>query len=307
MRVLLSTQSHLVEDYLRELPIALSKRSLDAEITCEARPDTVDYIVYTPNDRLQDFTPYSKTKAVLSLWAGVDSIVNNQTLTQPLCRMVDSGLREGMREWVLGHILADHLHIRALQNVNAGEWREDLLPSLARDKSVVILGFGTLGQYVGCALRDLGFQVSGWSTTQKSVDGITSLVGDIHEAIYDKDYIVSLLPHTQNTENILDTAFFRAMKTDALFLNAGRGAVVDEMALFEAIEQGELRGAVLDVFTKEPLPNDHPFWRVDNITITPHIAAATRAHTASQVVAENIERIENGHAPLHLVDRARGY
>jgi glyoxylate/hydroxypyruvate reductase A len=97
------------DEYRDVLPAALAEAGLSARIVTEAEPAKVDYIVYAPSAPLQDFAPYTRTKAVLNLWAGVERIVGNPSLTQPLCRMVDPGLTEGMVEWVVGHTLRHHL------------------------------------------------------------------------------------------------------------------------------------------------------------------------------------------------------
>ena len=93
----------------------------------------------------------------------------------------------------------------------------------------------------------------------------------------------------------------------AVVINPGRGPLIDDAALIAALDAGQISHATLDVFRVEPLPQDHPFWAHPKVTITPHVAADTRAVTASQVIAENIRRAEAGEPILHLVDRIRGY
>ncbi|MFN3578258.1 MAG: glyoxylate/hydroxypyruvate reductase A, partial [Tabrizicola sp.] len=126
-------------EYRTALPQALAEAGISARLVTEAPPDEVDYIVYAPGAPLQDFAPYRQAKAVLNLWAGVERIVGNPTLTQPLCRMVDPGLTEGMVEWVTGHTLRHHLgmdrHI-----VNPGHVWDPTCPPLARERPVTILG-----------------------------------------------------------------------------------------------------------------------------------------------------------------------
>src|SRR5690606_13742475 len=99
----------LWDEFSSHIYNALDEAGINADLVQEAAAEAVDYIIYAPSSPLQDFTPYTATKAVLNLWAGVERIVGNQTLTQPLCRMVDPGLTEGMVEWVVGHSLRHHL------------------------------------------------------------------------------------------------------------------------------------------------------------------------------------------------------
>ena len=140
-------------DYAKILPQALAEAGLSAQIVTEAAdPALVDYIIYAPSAPLQDFTPFTRCKAVLSLWAGVERIVGNATLTQPLARMVDPYLTEGMVEWVVGHALRHHLgmdrHI-----VNPTHVWDPTCPPLARQRPVAMLGLGALGLAAARALR----------------------------------------------------------------------------------------------------------------------------------------------------------
>ncbi len=294
--------------YAAPLRAALAEAGLDATLTREADPAAVDYIVYAPTSPLQDFSPYARCKAVLSLWAGVERIVANPTLTQPLCRMVDPALSEGMVEWVAGHALRHHLgmdrHI-----LNPGRIWDPTCPPLARERPVAMLGMGELGTACARALAALNFPVTGWSRTPKAVDGIPCLHGPdgLDRALATAQIVVTLLPKTPETENILNARTLGLLPQGAVILNPGRGALIDDDALLAALETGHVGHATLDVFRTEPLPQDHPYWSHPRVTVTPHIAADTRAPSASRVIAENIRRSEAGEPLLHRVDRARGY
>jgi len=297
------------EEYCDLLPALLAKAGINAVVLTEAPdPAAVDYIIYAPSAPLQDFTPYTRCKAVLSLWAGVERIVGNATLTQPLCRMVGTGLTEGMVEWVVGHALRHHLgmdrHI-----INPGRVWDATCPPLARERRVAMLGMGALGTACAQALAALNFEVVGWSRSEKSVPGITCLHGEtgLESVLRSADIVVTLLPKTPETENLLDARRLAWLKPSAVILNPGRGALIDDAALLAALDAGRVGHATLDVFRVEPLPQDHPYWAHPRVTVTPHIAADTRATGAVKVLVENIRRGEAGEPLLHLVDRARGY
>jgi glyoxylate/hydroxypyruvate reductase len=264
----------------------------------------VDYIVYAPSSPLQDFAPYSRTKAVLSLWAGVERIVGNATLTQPLCRMVDPWMTEGMVEWVAGHALRHHLgmdrHI-----VNPDRVWDPTCPPLARERPVTVLGTGALGSACATALRALNFPVTGWSRTEKPgcLHGETGL----RQALSTAAILVTLLPKTPETETLLNAERLAMLPKGAVILNPGRGHLIDDDALLAALDAGLIGHATLDVFRIEPLPQDHRFWSHPRVTVTPHVAADTRTSSAARVIAENIRRGEAGEPFLHLVDRVRGY
>lgn len=294
--------------YEPHLRAALAEAGVEARLVTQCAPGEADYIVFAPGGDLADFTPYTSCKAVLSLWAGVEKIVGNGTLTQPLCRMVDPALTAGMVEWVAGHVLRHHLgmdrHI-----VNPGRRWDPAPPPLAAERPVTVLGLGELGRACGQALAQLGFPVTGWSRTSREVAGLTCLSGaeGLETALARAQILVTLLPATPGTGNLLDAARLALLPQGAVILNPGRGTLIDDAALLAALDSGHLGHATLDVFRVEPLPQDHPFWAHPRVTVTPHIAAETRPASASRVVAGNIRRCEAGEPLLYLVDRARGY
>lgn len=294
--------------YEAPLRAALSAAGVEADLVTEAAPDTVDFIIYAPDSALSDFTPYTRTRAVLNLWAGVERIVTNPTLTQPLCRMVDDGLRQGMVEWVCAHVLRHHLGLDDHIRRQDGVWRQ-IAPPLASDRRVTVLGLGALGRACAEALAGLGFAVTGWSRRPRSIPGIMCLDGPsaLATALRDAGIVVLLLPLTAQTANLLNAGRLALLAPGAVVLNPGRGALIDDQALLAALDSGQVGHATLDVFRTEPLPPEHPFWAHPKITVTPHIASETRPDTAARVIADNIRRSLDG-APLrHVVDRAAGY
>ncbi|WP_321364941.1 glyoxylate/hydroxypyruvate reductase A [uncultured Celeribacter sp.] len=308
LTLLFSAPERLWSSYETALPTALEKAGLDAHLTRDAAPEEVDYIVYAPNDTLTDFTPYINAKAVLSLWAGVEKIAPNPTLTQPLCRMVDPGLALGMRDYVVGHVMRYHLGMdRHIHGLN-GKW-DHVTPPLVKDRSVTVLGLGELGQICATALAQLGFAVTGWSRRPKEIDGLNCLHGPdgLAQALSTADILVTLLPDTNATQNTLNADTLALMPKGAQIVNPGRGTLIDDDALLAALDSDQIGHATLDVFRTEPLPADHPYWSHPKVTVTPHIAAETRADTACDVIAENIRRSEAGEPLLHLVNRHAGY
>ena len=308
IKILFSANEENWKRYKAPLQDALDDKSLDYELGTTITPSEVDYIVYAPSSSLQDFSPYTKLKAVLNLWAGVEGVTNNKTLKVPLARMVDSGLTDGMVEWVTGHTLRHHLGIDKHIHGQDGIWRS-YVPPLAKDRVITILGLGTLGTACGIALKRLGFNVRGWSRREKRVDGIQCFYGDeqIDSSLMDADIVVLLLPDTPLTQNILNKHTLNLLKRGAFVLNPGRGPLIDDDALLVALDSGQIEHATLDVFRIEPLPKNHQYWSNNKVTVTPHKASETRPITASQVIAMNIKRAENGQKLLYLVDRENGY
>ena len=295
--------------YEPHLRSALDATGLEYHLTTDIAPADVDYIVYAPNSSVQDFTPYTRLKAVLNLWAGVEDAVNNPTLKVPYARMVDDeGLTQGMVEWVTGHVLRHHLGMDRHILGQDGEWRAEA-PPLASDRRVTVLGLGALGEACARMLVRLGFAVTGWSRRPKDIPGVSCLSGDagLQAALGAADILVLLLPLTDDTENLLNAETLARLPEGAVIVNPGRGPLIDDDALLAALDQGHVAHATLDVFRVEPLPADHPFWAHPKVTVTPHIASETRPETAAQVIAENVRRGETGEPFLHLVDRESGY
>ncbi|MDO6481280.1 2-hydroxyacid dehydrogenase [Shimia thalassica] len=308
INVLFAAKTERWNTYETPLRTAFAEQDLEVDLRTEFPPEDVDYIVYAPNGDLHDFTPFTRCKAVLNLWAGVEDVVGNQTLSQPLARMVDYGLTQGMVEWVTGHTLRHHLGMDQHILGQDGEWRS-FVPPLAEDRRVTILGLGTLGLACAKALIGLGFPVTGWSRTAKDIEGITCLHGPdgLREAVSTADVLILLLPNTAATENTVDSQALADMPEGAFIINPGRGPLIDDDALLKALDSGHIAHATLDVFRIEPLPADHPYWSHPKVTVTPHIASETRPSSASRVIAENIRRGQSGEPFLHLVDRGAGY
>lgn len=294
--------------YEQHLRTRLKAAGLEANLVTECASNLVDYIIYCPNSSLQDFSQFTRCKAVLNLWAGVETIVRNKTLSQPLCRMVDSGLKKGMTEWVTGHVLRYHLgmdkHIFNPERI----WHA-AHPPLAKDRPVTILGMGALGVASAKMLDHLGFPVTGWSRTSKSIVNIHCLHGDdsLSLALQKAEILVLLLPETPQTLNIINSNTLAQMPRGCIIINPGRGSLINDAALLDALLTGHIASACLDVFRAEPLPKEDAYWEMPNVTVTGHVASTTRADSASRVIVQNIARGEANLPFLYLVNRQSGY
>lgn len=308
INVLFAARPERWDTYESPLRAAFAGAGLEVTLSTDLPPAEVDYIVYAPNGPLTDFSPYTRAKGVLSLWAGVEKIVGNASLTQPLTRMVDEGLAEGMVEWVTGHVLRYHLDMDQDIRRQDTDWQVHI-PPLARDRKVGILGLGELGMACARALAALNFDVAGWSRSPKSLDGIACHHGTegLEAVLARSEILVLLLPATPATDNTLNSRTLAQLPKGARIVNPGRGELIDDDALVAALNAGHIAHATLDVFRIEPLPRDHAYWAHPNVTVTPHIASETRPGTAAKVIAENVRRGEAGEAFLYLVDRSAGY
>ena len=310
IKILFSASQKDWKKYKTELIRAMDDTKLVYEITTDLNCLDANYIIYAPSGGLEDFSKFKSLKAILSLWAGVENITGNTTIKVPLCRMVDTGLTQGMVEWVTGHVLRHHLDLDKYIKVQDGVWRNNTYPPLASDRNLTILGLGELGLSCAKTLSDLNFKVHGWSRSQKNnIGNIKCYFGNdgLIEALSRAEILILLLPLTKETNGLIDERMLSKMPYGSIILNPGRGHLINDSALLRAIESGQVSHATLDVFEIEPLPKDHPYWVNEKVTVTPHIASVTRASSSCDVIAKNILRGERGDTFLYLVDRKKGY
>ncbi|MBH2732104.1 glyoxylate/hydroxypyruvate reductase GhrA [Serratia marcescens] len=255
-------------------------------------------------------------KAVFALGAGVDAILDQErkhpgTLPAgvPLLRLEDTGMAQQMQEYALSYVLRYFRRFDEYQALQQRQEWQPLDPHSLDYFTIGILGAGVLGQSVARKLTEFGFSVRCWSRSAKQIDGVQSFAGEVQRAAFldGVKLVINLLPNTPETVGILNRELFAQLSTGAYLINIARGAHLVEADLLAALEQGQLAAATLDVFAREPLPQDHPFWRHPRVTITPHIAAITLPQQAMDQIAANIRALEAGHAPAGVVDRQRGY
>ena len=312
MTILLNTPNDPTGEFQAYIPVL---QRLAPERRVRIWPDTgpVEDILYTMVWKPQpgDLRRYPNLKAIFNLGAGVDALLKDETLPDnvPLVRLVDESLTSGMTEYVVYHVLRFHRRIPELEESQRRSRWAPLLYPLPRDRKVGILGLGVLGGDAAARLVDFGFDVAGWSRTPKSLKGVTSFhgQGQLEAFLNRTEILVCLLPLTKDTEGIVNADFLRKLPKGASIINAGRGAHVVQDDLLAALDSGHIAYATLDVFTPEPLPNEHPFWTHPRVTVTPHNASLTQPETAVPVVLDGIARLERGEMPLNTVDRKLGY
>ena len=184
-----------------------------------------------------------------------------------------------------------------------------MLPDRLGGKTLTIVGLGDIGRDIARAARALGMRVLGVSRRGRAVREATRMypVAAMARALREADFIVLLLPLTPETRGIIGAEALSVMKPTAWLINIARGAVVNEGALMEALEQRRIAGAVLDVFDREPLPPSHPLWKMDNVVVTPHISGPSTPDAIAPVFNDNLARYLAGRPLRHVVDRHQGY
>ena len=240
-----------------------------------------------------------KLRLIQSLWAGVDRLLADATLPAgvPIARMVDPMMSAAMAETALWAVLSLHRDFFAYaEQQRQGLWRQHA-QRRADEVRVLVLGQGEMGRTAAARIAQQGYRVLGWRR-----DG-TALAPRLAAA----DIVINLLPLTPQTRGLLDANFFAALPARAAVVNLGRGAHVVDADLLAALDSGQLRHAVLDVFHTEPLPAGHPYWAHPRVTVLPHAAAATDPRSAAAVAAANLRAARDGGPVAHRVDAARGY
>lgn len=250
-------------------------------------------------------------KLIINLGAGVDSIVKDRSLPAgiPIVRIADPEMSRMMAQFVLAAVLRHYRDFVSFARAQKERRWHYIHPREAPTCSVGIMGLGNLGAIAAQELTRQGFRVAGWARSPKAIDGVESFHGRDGLALLlaRSEILVVMLPLTPETDGILGAEALARLPHGAKLINVGRGRLVDEDALIEAIRSGQIAEATLDVFHTEPLPADSPLWDFDQVLVTPHLASVAIPRTAARQVAENLRRLSAGQPLLNVVDPLRGY
>jgi phosphoglycerate dehydrogenase-like enzyme len=180
------------------------------------------------------------------------------------------------------------------------------------DCTLGVVGVGHIGREICKRASAFGMKLLGIDPVCRSLENLLPDVWpteQLPKLLEHSDFVVIAAPHTPETEKLFGAEQFRQMKSTARLINIGRGVIVDLVALTNALQTGEIAGAALDVFEKEPLPADHPLWDLPNVILTPHIAAASPriAERHLETLLENVRRFIKGEDPITLVDKHRWF
>lgn len=245
-------------------------------------------------------------RCICSMGAGVDHLfaAGAPPPAVPITRLVDPLMAERMASYVLAAVLQHHRDLTTYRRQqDQGVWRQVMHADTGQVR-VGVMGQGPLGRASARLLARVGYDTAGWSRSAKAVTGVRSFAGaGAWPAFLARaDVLVCLLPSTPATRGILDRDTFARLPAGALVINAARGAHLVDDDLLEALDSGHLAGAVLDVFTTEPLPADHPFWRHPKVLITPHVASLSNPASGARQIVAALRAVAEGRPPPNLVD-----
>lgn len=246
---------------------------------------------------------------VQSTWAGVEDLVEACRRRGVPLAGVKGVFGPLIREYVMAYILANERHLLAVaEDQERRRWRPRPYRGLT-GLELGVMGLGSIGRDVARAGTAFGMNVRGLSLGGRRVPGVRRVFKGSRIAGFLRglDYLIAALPLTPATESLFDYRFFRRLGPQAVFINVGRGRQVVEEDLARALRERRLRGAVLDVFRREPLPRSSPLWRLPGVRVTPHNAAVSFPAQVAPIFIENYRRWRAGRPLLHRVDLRRGY
>ncbi len=247
---------------------------------------------------------------IQSLATGVDYIVNLPSLRSEVLVTSTRGIHgPQMSEMAFLLMLALSRDFpRMVRNQERGIW--DRWPThLLEGKAVAILGVGLIGKEIARKCKAFGMTVSGIDIVRDTVEGVDRFYGpeDIAAAVADADFLLVVAPYTPLTHHIVNADVLARMKPSSFLINIGRGELIDNEALMNALRAGKIAGAALDVFPEEPLPPGHPYWKMENVIVTPHVGGMSDTYVdqALSVFKENLRRFLRGERKdlLNLVTR----
>jgi len=267
---------------------------------------------HPPVDMLQG----RKLKAVFALGAGVDSILSKlkahpEMLPEdiPLFRLEDTGMGQQMQEYAVSQVLHWFRRFDDYQALKQQSRWEPLTDYPREAFTIGILGAGVLGSKVAEALAPWGFPLRCWSRTRKDYPGVESFAGadELPAFLKGTRVLINLLPNTAETVGIINGALLNQLADQSYVMNLARGVHLIEADLLAALNSGKLKGAMLDVYSREPLPTESPLWAHPRVAMTPHVAAVTRPAEAVAYITHTISEMEKGNPVTGQVDRQRGY
>lgn len=298
----------LAQDENKYRALIEEARLADLELVAQPAAD-VDIALGEPKLIKAALASLPALRWVQSIWAGVEPLLNPAARRNYILTNARGVFGEVMTEYVIGYMLAHERRIfQKMEAQKNNDW-DDTETGTLRGKTIGLLGVGSIGAEVALSAKFFGMTVRGFtraSETSKHVD--TYYHGDeLLEFATGLDYLVSILPTTNGTRKIINAELLNTLPSHALFINVGRGPAVDESALHEALKQNKIAGAVLDVFEKEPLPKEHPFWTTPNLLMTFHTAAPSQPENLTNLFIENY-RLYSGNKPLkYQVDFEKEY
>ena len=251
----------------------------------------------------------SRLKWAQAIYAGVEPLVDPSQRRDYILTNARGVFGELMSEYVFSYLLFHEKKIlERMKAQQAMQWQQTE-PGVLRGKAIGLLGVGSIGAHLARTAKHFGMSVRGYTRVSETSPRVDKYYhgDDLLKFVDGLDYLVSVLPRTEDTNKIVDAKLLDALPRRAVFINVGRGNAVDEDALVKALKEGRLAAAVLDVFEQEPVPEDHPFWTTPNLYMTFHTSAISFPEDITKLFIENYRLYASGKPLKYVVEFERGY
>lgn len=282
----------------------------DLEFTDQ--PAHCDIVLGEPRLIRDEMPQLSTVKWIQSMYAGVETLMDSSFRRDYVLTNARGVFGELMSEYVFGYLLAHEKKIFKRYTAQQNNKYDRFESGWLKGKTIGLLGVGSIGAHLAGTAKHFGMSVHGFTRTSETSTHVDryfhpldsdSLLSFAKEL----DYLVVVLPRTEGTNQIVNAELLNALPTHAILINVGRGNAVDEPALVEALTQGKIAGAVLDVTAQEPLPSNHPFWSTPNLLLTFHTSAISYPDDITRLFIENYHLYLEGKPLKYQVDFERGY
>lgn len=245
--------------------------------------------------------------------AGVDSMLSIRHKVAQIAVTNVRGIQgDNIADYVMAGVTMLHWDLRGfLRDQAQRKWTPRTVAPLA-EKTLGVVGLGTIGATIAGRAKSAGMTIVGSRRdTSLAIEGVDRMFGsdELQDLLPLCDFVVLAVPATPETIGLIGAAEIARMRREAFLINVARGNVVVESELIRALRTGAIAGAMLDVFEREPLPEDSPLWDMPNVITTPHVSGVPANYTERvfSIIADNIERFLRGKALINLVDLERGY
>jgi phosphoglycerate dehydrogenase-like enzyme len=309
--LILSRDSDAYDEILRESGLeGLEFQAFSSPDKVKTNLEKINIVLGDPNLLGPILPRMDHLEWVQSTWTGVGPLVKKECRKDYLLTNIRDVFSPPMVEYIFCHMLMhEKKSLERFLSQQQKQW-DSTKPGQLRNKSIGIMGVGSIGKSIARTAKFFQMTTKGYARNPISCEFIDegyTQGQDLTAFVRDLDYLVSTLPETPATSNLLDGAIFSAMKPKSLLINVGRGNILDEAALVDAVNHGQIAGAVLDVFKTEPLPPDHLLWKTKGIFITSHTAAIGFPEEIALVFMENYNRFQTGIPLKDRVDFNEGY
>lgn len=246
---------------------------------------------------------------VQSSWAGVDRLCQPHLRTDYALTGVKDIFGELITEYVMGYIFALERSMFDMRDDQSGKNWQPRPYRQAKDIRLGIIGLGSIGRHLAKSATDFGMRVTGLNRSGNPCEGVEKVYTEENQAEFfaNADYLVLTLPDTPKTRHFINANTLEMMKPSVVLINVGRGSIINEDDLVDALQEQKIAAAVLDVFETEPLPQDSQLWELPNVYVTPHVAAASFPQDVINIFVQNYARFTSGEPLLHVIDFERGY